>query len=255
MNFQTILIDDEPLARKRLARLLSKYEGIFEIIAEAGNGKEGLEKIEQHKPDLIFLDIEMPLMNGFQMLQNLKHMPIVVFSTAYDQFAIKAFEQNSIDYLLKPVEQSRLDVTVNKLKQFNKVSSSSPALDVNNLMSLIDSLKPKKEITAIPVKIGDRIVIVNFSEIAYFEAKEKYVFIYTTQGKEYLIDDSLNTLEEKLPSNFIRIHRAYMINKNKVKELRKSFKGNLVVYMDDVNQTKLTSGVTHTAELKEKLGL
>ncbi len=255
MNFQTILIDDEPLARKRLSRLLSKYEGVFEIIAEAGNGKEGLEKIEQHKPDLIFLDIEMPLMNGFQMLQNLKHMPIVVFSTAYDQFAIKAFEQNSIDYLLKPVEQSRLDITVNKLKQFNKVSSSSPVLDVNNLMSLIDSLKPKKEITAIPVKIGDRIVIVNFNEIAYFEAKEKYVFIYTTQGKEYLIDDSLNTLEEKLPANFIRIHRAYMINKNKVKELRKSFKGNLVVYMDDVNQTKLTSGVTHTAELKEKLGL
>ena len=196
----------------------------------------------------------MPIMNGFEMLKNLSHMPMVIFSTAYDQFAIKAFEQNSIDYLLKPIEQSRLDITVNKLKQFNK-TVSSPTLDVNNLLSLIDSLKPKKEITAIPVKIGDRIVIVNFTEISYFEAKEKYVFIYTTQGKKYLIDDSLNTLEEKLPAYFIRIHRAYMINKNKVKELRKSFKGNLVVYMDDANQTKLTSGVTHTAELKDKFGL
>src|SRR6218665_3218595 len=115
-KFKTILIDDEPLAISRLKRLLGEYEAI-QVIAEAVNGREGLEKIEDLRPDLIFLDIEMPLMSGFEMLSRLTYMPVVVFATAFDQYAIKAFEENSIDYLLKPVEKDRLGKTIEKLQQ------------------------------------------------------------------------------------------------------------------------------------------
>ncbi|WP_310587864.1 LytR/AlgR family response regulator transcription factor [Emticicia agri] len=115
--FKTILIDDEPLAISRLKRLLSHYSAVISIIDEAHNGQEGLEKIEAQKPDLIFLDIEMPLMTGFEMLANLSYMPKVIFSTAYDQYAIRAFEENSVDYLLKPIEAERLEKTIEKLKK------------------------------------------------------------------------------------------------------------------------------------------
>ena len=115
-TWKTVIIDDEQLARQRLMRLLKPYE-IFDIIGEAANGQDGLEKIEELQPELIFLDIEMPVLNGFEMLLLLKHQPKVVFTTAYDQYAIKAFEEDSVDYLLKPIETDRLEKTIRKLQQ------------------------------------------------------------------------------------------------------------------------------------------
>src|ERR1700710_3262244 len=114
-SWKTIIIDDEQLARQRLARLLAPYDTI-DIVAEAVNGEDGFKKIESLLPDLIFLDIEMPVFNGFEMLAKLKHQPKVFFNTAYDQYAIKAFEEDSIDYLLKPVETERLEKTIKKLQ-------------------------------------------------------------------------------------------------------------------------------------------
>ena len=114
-TWKTLIIDDERLARQRLVRILKPYKHI-DIIGEAANGRDGLEKIEELKPDLIFLDIEMPVFNGFEMLRQLKHQPKVVFTTAYDQYAIKAFEEDSIDYLLKPVEANRIEKTIEKLQ-------------------------------------------------------------------------------------------------------------------------------------------
>jgi two-component system LytT family response regulator len=123
---KTIIIDDEAIGLKRLKKLLTNYP-LFDVVAEATNGREGLELIESLKPDIIFLDIEMPVMNGFDMLRLVMHHPKVVFTTAYDQYAMKAFEENSIDYLLKPIEKERLDLTVSKLQTSN---SFTPDLNI-----------------------------------------------------------------------------------------------------------------------------
>ena len=137
---KTIIIDDEAIGLQRLKRLLGTYQ-LFDVVAEASNGREGLELIESLKPDVIFLDIEMPVMNGFDMLRLVMHHPKVIFTTAFDQYAIKAFEENSIDYLLKPIEKERLDLTVNKLQ-----SATTNTPDLHVLQTLIDSIKPKAEI-------------------------------------------------------------------------------------------------------------
>lgn len=128
--WKTIIIDDEQLARQRIKRLLAQYDEV-DVVAEAENGAEGLELIQLHQPDLIFLDIEMPILNGFEMLAKLSNPPKVVFTTAYDQYAIKAFEEGSIDYLLKPIETERLDKTIKKLKQ---TALSAPQLPIEELI-------------------------------------------------------------------------------------------------------------------------
>ena len=117
-------------------------------------------------------------------------------------------------------------------------------------MKLIDGIKPQKEITAMPVKIGDKILLIKMEDIAYFEAKEKYVFIHNTEGKEYLIDFTLTTLEEKLPPQFIRVHRAFIVNKEKIKEVQKYFDGRYVLKINDKTDSKIISGSTYTKEVK-----
>ncbi len=245
--FKTVLIDDEPLAIKRLKRLLEKYSGIIEVVGEAGNGKAGLELTEQLQPDLVFLDIEMPVLNGFEMLQQLKHMPKIIFTTAYEAYAIKAFEENSIDYLLKPVEAERLDKAIEKLKRLGTVQQeTNPQL----LQQLINGLQPKKEIKSIPVKIGDRILLIKPEQIAYLEAKEKYVFLYTDDGKEYLTDYTISSLEEKLAPPFLRVHRAIIINTDKIKEVHRGFNSTYIIKMKDVHETKINTGRSFSDSIK-----
>lgn len=233
---KTIIIDDEELARLRLIRLLKNYTDIIEVIDEAVNGEDGLHKIEQHKPDLIFLDIEMPVYNGFEMLSRLKHSPRVIFTTAYDQYAVKAFEEDSIDYLLKPVEAERLERTIQKLERVNKQEEVSLPLE-----SLLKQLSLKKDCKTITVKIGDRILLIKPEDIAYIEAEDKYVFLCCLDGKKHLTDFTITGLEEKLPDSFIRISRSTLINTDHISEIRKSFNGSLVFVMKDREGIKLSS--------------
>ncbi len=257
---KTILIDDEPLAISRLKRLLANYGTTIQIIDEAHNGQEGLEKIESLKPDLIFLDIEMPLMTGFEMLANLSYMPMVIFSTAYDQYAIRAFEENSVDYLLKPIEAERLEKTIEKLKKLEDKKEDS-SLNAN-LMQLLEQLKIKedalrtpaqKQTTAhsISVKSGERILFIPLTEISYFEAEDKYVFLNTTDGKQYLTNYTITGLEEKLPDNFVRVSRSAIVNSFHIKELQKYFNGKYLVVMRDSKTTKLETGSTYGDNLKK----
>lgn len=248
MNFRTILIDDEPIAISRLKRLLGEYTDTFEIIDEASNGQEGLDKIEFHKPDLIFLDIEMPLLSGFEMLSKLEYMPMVIFVTAFDQFAIKAFEENSIDYLLKPIEKERLEKTVHKLKKLS--DNQQIKLSPSSILGLFEQIKPKKEIHSISVKSGDKILFIAFNEISNFQAEEKYVFLNTTDGKQYITNYTIANLEEKLPDSFIRISRSCIVNSMKIKELERYFNGKYLVVMHDQKQSKLETGVSFHDNLK-----
>jgi two-component system LytT family response regulator len=253
---KTILIDDEPLALSRLRRLLEKHNDVFTIVSEAKNGAEGLLEIDKFNPDVIFLDIEMPLLNGFEMLAKLTKMPLVIFSTAYDQYAIRAFEENSVDYLLKPVENERLIKTIEKIRNITKAGSNMP-IGVNpyseNLLKLLEEMKPKKEIFSLSVKSGDRILLIPLTEITHFEAEEKYVFLNTLDGQKYLLNYTLTSLEEKLPQQYLRISRAGIVNSHHIKEIQKHFNSKFVIIMRDRKASQLTSGSTYGEAIRHLL--
>ena len=246
--YKTILIDDEQIALGRLKRLLSNFEGTFDLIGEAMNGHEGIQRIESLKPDLVFLDIEMPLMTGFEMLSRLTYMPLVVFVTAYDQYAIKAFEENSIDYLLKPVEKERLFKTVEKLKTIKPAQEKS--LTHESLLQLIHQMNPKKEIHSISVKSGERILFISLADISFFQAEDKYVLLNTVDSRQYIMNYTISSLEEKLPAGFVRISRSTIVNTARIKEMERYFTGKYLVVMNDQKQSKIESGTTYQDNLK-----
>jgi two-component system LytT family response regulator len=247
--WKTIIIDDEQLARQRLARLLKPFDEI-DIIAEAFNGQDGLEKIEKLHPDLVFLDIEMPVFSGFEMLSRLKHQPKVIFITAYDQYAVKAFEEDSLDYLLKPVETERLEKTIKKLRQ-----TQSPPPDYLQLEALLKQLHHKNEVKTLTVKIGDKILLIKLDSIIYIEAEDKYVFLHTSDGRKHLTDFTIGSLEEKRPGQFVRIHRSYLINSDHIKEIRKGFNGAFVFVMANAENTRLTSSRSNSEALRDRFGM
>ena len=250
--FKAIVIDDEPAARRLMKSLLLEHSDVVEVIDEAGNGGEAIQKIETLKPDLIFLDIQMPDFTGFEVIEKLNHKPNIIFTTAYEQYAIKAFETFSIDYLLKPIKEERLQQSMYKLKQFGKVNAQ---LDVNGLHQIIQQLKAPQKATALPIKTGDRIILIRFENIAYLEAQDKYVFVFTSDGQKHLTDQTLSVLEEKLPQSFYRIQKSYIINKEKIKEMHKHFNGRFLFVMDDKSATRLTSGRTYYDQIKAEFGL
>ena len=246
-TLKTIIIDDEPLARQRIKRLLQEYNFI-EILAEGAHGKEGLELISELDPDLVFLDIEMPVMNGFEMLAGLSRQPKIIFTTAYDQYALKAFEENSVDYLLKPIEKERLAKAMLKLQAGAFQQKDNLPL----LQQLIEQLKPQKEISTLTVKIGDRMLLVKLRDIYHIGAEEKYVFLHTTDGHKHLTDFTLASLEGRLPANFVRVHRSSIINSQWIKEIRRSFNGAFVFVMDDANNSRISSSRGYGEELRQR---
>jgi len=245
-QWNALIIEDEPLARQRLKRLLSAHQTIT-IIGEAANGAEGLQLIEALKPDLIFLDIEMPVLTGFDMLSRLKKTPKVIFTTAYDQYAVKAFEEESVDYLLKPIEKERLAKAVIKLQQFENAGDFIIPLEL-----LMKQLNVKKAIKTLTVKIGERILLIKLEELVFMEAEEKYVFLQTLDGTRHLTDFTLSGLEEKLPEQFMRISRAYIINTEMIREIRKGFNGAFFFIMNDSKGSKLNSSRSYGAGIRER---
>lgn len=248
--YKTLIIDDENLARERLKLLLTRFQTYFEIIDEASNGDEAFEKIENLKPDLIFLDIQMPGKNVFEMLSEISHKPIVVFCTAYDSYTLQAFENLSIDYLLKPVEKERIEVTVSKLEHLHRGA---------HIGDIIDKLKnidfKKKYPTAIPYKVGERIVLVKLSDITYFEADNKYVDFYDVESKKYVTEQTLQSLEKVLPPEFLRISKSAIVNFDFVKELHKYFRGKYILILNDLKGSKIETGANYRDQINEKFRL
>jgi two-component system, LytTR family, response regulator len=251
-KYRTLIADDEQPARDRLRKLLCEYPDKIELVGEANNGIECLEMIDRLKPDLLFLDIQMPGLTGFEVLQQSIHSPIVIFCTAFDEFALKAFETNSIDYIVKPIKAERISMSIEKL---DTLRQNSDKLDLLRIIDNYMSLTPVKEITALPVKLGDRMLLVRIEDIIYFSAEEKYVTIHSRDGKAYLSDLPLKNLEEKLARQFLRIRRSLLINRNHIKEIRKHFGSRFIIKMDDTNQIRLTSGRNYYGKIKTILEL
>lgn len=247
LNQTAVIVEDELHARLRLRQLLKAHLHI-EIVAEAANGEQGLAMIKEHKPDLVFLDIQMPLLNGFEILKQLNYSPKIIFTTAYEEFALKAFEHNSIDYLLKPFSAERLQKAIQKLEKL------SQGLDMQQLEKIMSHIQQEKKSGSITVTQGNKIIIIPYSDIIFLKATEKCIEIHDTKNRNCLIYNSLQKLiEEKLPDHFLQVHRAYIINKNYIQSIKKSLRGQLVFEMNDVQQTSITTGKTYVKEVREAL--
>jgi len=249
---RAIVIDDEPAARRLMKTMLQEHADVVQVIAEAGNGGEAIQKIEELSPDLIFLDIQMPDLTGFEVIEKLSRKPTIIFTTAFEQYAIKAFESFSIDYLLKPIKEERLNQSIEKLKHFGKLNAS---IDIAGLQEVIKQFQVPPKATALTIKSGDRIILLRFEDISYLEADDKYVFVYNTDGQKYLTDQSLSALTEKLPPQFYRIQKSYIINKDRVKEMHRHFNGRYLFIMEDKPATRLTSGRTYHDDIKAHFDL
>lgn len=250
--FSAIVVDDEPAARRLMRSLLSEHSSVIRVIDEASGGKEAIHKIEELKPDVVFMDIQMPDLTGFEVIEKLSRQPNIIFTTAYEQYAIKAFETFSIDYLLKPIKEERLSQSIEKLKLFGKINQ---VMDLSGLQELIRQLQEPKKATALTIKTGDRITLLRFENISYLQAEDKYVYIYTLDGQKFLTDQTLTALEEKLPSQFFRIQKSYIINKEKIKEMHRHFNGRYLFIMDDKSSNRLTSGRTYNDLIKSMFSL
>ncbi len=206
---RAILIDDEPLARTVVAEYLQNWPQI-EIIQECNDGFEGVKAIMQHQPDLIFLDIQMPKVNGFEMLELVDDPPSVIFTTAFDEYAIRAFEEHAIDYLLKPFSQQRFDKAIQKF-----VDQHEPAQNIQNTKQLLDNL-PSPATERIVVKTGTKIKIIPVADVLFLAADDDYVNIRTAEGS-YLKNKTMAYFEQMLdPRQFVRVHRSYIL---KVQEI------------------------------------
>lgn len=212
-KLRTIIIDDEKLAREIVKNYCSQIDEL-EIIDECGNGFDGIKSINSNKPDLIFLDIQMPKLNGFEMLELIEDKPKIIFTTAFDQYALKAFEVNAIDYLLKPFSEERFADAVNKVTK-EQLSTSDEKVE-----KLKSHLEEEIEfLDRVIVKQNQKINIIPIDKVFYFEAQDDYVMIHTLDGK-YLKQKTMKYFEDHLdPKNFIRIHRSNIVNISFIKEI------------------------------------
>ena len=216
---KAIIIDDERLARNELKKLLLEFPEI-EVIEEATNAKEGIEKIEMLNPDLIFLDIQMPGKTGFDMLQELDRIPQVIFTTAYDEYALKAFEVNALDYLMKPIEPKRLADALQKLIQAEEKELAAQQAVSRGLLTENDQVF---------VKDGERCWFVKLSEVRLFESVGNYAKVYFA-GNKPLILKSLNALEERLDEKtFFRANRKHIVNLRMIEKIEPYFNGGLIL--------------------------
>jgi len=247
--FRTLIVDDEELARLRMRKLLEPFADKVEILGEAQDGVQALEKIRALKPDLVFIDIQMPGMTGLEVISQLKNdeIPWVVFATAFDEYAIKAFEESAVDYLLKPIEADRLKATIAKLERLN--SKANPAI-MDTVRKLMEGQNPATNyLQRIQVKIGDRTLLLNIEQTIRFEAEDKYTTVHTDESK-YVIDTPLVELEARLdPSKFMRIHRAHLVNISRIAEIQRQFGGRLKVVLND----KLKSGLPVSRNFVDKV--
>ena len=227
MKTTCIIVDDEKLARDLLREYLESFEEM-ELVAECAKGSEAVEKINKLKPDVIFLDVQMPGMSGFDVLEEIDHEPYVIFTTAYDQYAIKAFEKNAVDYVLKPLDEERFRLAVNRALKRKKQENST-------IDDLLKSLQVETKRSAyeshVFVQKSEKLFNLPVEEIIFLEASGDYTII-TTKADQFVSSSGIGKLEEILnPETFIRVHRSTIINLNSLKEIERHFNGGMVVKM------------------------
>jgi two-component system LytT family response regulator len=253
---RAFLVDDEPLALKRLSRLLTS-SGRVEITGSAIDPLAAVTAIRELQPEVIFLDIQMPELSGFDVVAQLEPQPLVVFTTAYDQFALRAFEVNSVDYLLKPVTIQHLERALSKLERILTGSEARP-----QMQQLLDQITAAARNTSeaqypqrLPSRIGERIEFVDLAQVTHFFAMDKLTWA-ATPAKNYVLDWTIHDLEKKLdPQKFVRIHRSTIVALGYIQELHPMFAGRMLARLKDSRRTELNVARERVRELKERLGI
>jgi two-component system LytT family response regulator/two-component system response regulator LytT len=262
MVLKAVLVDDEQLARDELGYLLEQVGGV-QVLGQAGNGVEALTTIEKLQPDVVFLDVQMPGLTGFEVARRLldsRAVSQIVFVTAYDQHAIEAFEVNAVDYLLKPVEQGRLVVAVDRARR--RVASDRPvepganvnSAELEKIIQAVAERQSRRERLAI--KVGERFLLVQSAEIIYASLADDGITVVTSQYAGTSNYRTLDELHERLdPTVFWRVHRSHLVNINKIKEIVPWFSRNYILRMKDDKTTEIPVSRTHTRRLREYLKL
>ncbi len=262
MPLSTLIIDDEQLARDELNFLLKNVEDV-QVIAQGKNGVEGVSLIREHSPDLVFLDVQMPGLDGFGVIKKLLDkkvaMPQVIFATAFDQYAVKAFEVNAVDYLLKPFDKKRVAQAVEKAKARKKDAAANPEAKFETLVKLLEAQSQPQAATRsskIMIRAAGRLMLVDQKDICYASIEDGVISVVTAQMEG---QSNCRTLEELLesldPGQFWRAHRGYVVNINRIKEVVPWFKSSYQLRMDDKKQTEVPVSRAQTKRLRELFGL
>jgi len=249
-KIRTLIVDDEPLAREKIVDMLAG-DAEIEIVGECGDGLAAVAAIEAHKPDLLFLDVQMPELDGFGVLEVIEETPVIIFVTAYDQYALRAFEVHALDYLLKPFDRERFNKALQRAK--HQIARERAGAAPQELIALLADLKARpKPLERLVIKAGGRVFFLRVDEIDWIEAAANYVKLHV--GREsHLLRETINGLAAKLdPDKFLRIHRSIVINLERVKELQPWFHGDYVIILQD--GTQLTSSRNYREQLRNLLG-
>ena len=251
-RIRVLLVDDEPLAREMLREMLQGDPSV-EIVGESCNGLEALEAIRAESPDLIFLDVQMPEVGGFEVLTSLgkEKLPYVIFVTAYDKYAVRAFEVQALDYLLKPFDQERFDVSWQRAKA--QMQRDRDGVTDQRILALLEEMKAgNKYLERLVIKAGGRIYFLETGEIDWIEAEGNYVSVHSAR-KSHLLRETISSLEAQLdPKKFVRIHRSSIVRLDFIQELQPWFHGEYRVILQD--GTQLTLSRNHRDKLQEALG-
>lgn len=252
---RAFVVDDEHLAVRRLGRMLEET-GRVELTGSSTDPVDALAALGERTIDVLFLDIQMPGMTGFEMLGMLDPQPLVVFTTAYDQYALQAFEVNSIDYLLKPVEERHLARALDKIERWQQSPQEAP--DWKQVVAqLAGALKEKAAAypERIASRLGERIQILDLAQVTHFFARDKLTYA-AMEGKNYVVDHSVSELEQKLdPRRFCRIHRSTLVNLAYAREVDAWFGGRVLLRLKDTKGTELQVAKERAGELKKRLGV
>ncbi|MEW6367225.1 MAG: LytTR family DNA-binding domain-containing protein [Acidobacteriota bacterium] len=255
MRYRAIVVDDEELAVKRLVRLLAEI-GNVDVIETAMSGPEAVRKIDAENPDIVLLDIQMPGMTGFDVLRRIKRQPLIIFATAYDEYALRAFEENSIDYLLKPIERDRLAAAMQKIDRLRSGSGDSrpgQLLAIEEMLKRIESRQQHRR-TNISVRVGNKTLVLDIASISAFVSEDRLVFAWVDE-KAYAVDLTLDEIESRLAAcRFLRIHRSAIVNLDFVGEIHSWFGGKLRIRLKRGNR-ELTVSRARAQTLRDALSL
>jgi two-component system LytT family response regulator/two-component system response regulator LytT len=259
MSLSAIIVDDEQLARDELAYLLKNSDDV-NVVAQGKNGLEALSLIKEHNPDLVFLDVQMPGLDGFGVIKRLHdkkiRLPKIIFATAFDQYAVKAFEVNAVDYLLKPFDKKRVEQSVQKARS-QQESEELPAEKIDNLVRMLQAPKPQSQ--KILLKAVGRMFLVDQREICYASIEDGVITVVTAGNTGMEGHSNCRTLEELLdsldPGMFWRAHRSYLVNINRIREVVPWFKSSYQLRMDDKKQSEIPVSRAQTKRLRELFGL
>jgi two-component system LytT family response regulator len=245
-NLKAVIVEDHPDSLKQLKVLLSQFPQI-QLAGEANDGTSALELICRCRPDLVFLDIHLPDMNGFQVLEKLPYEPAIIFTTAYDQYAVKAFEVNSVDYLLKPVSKERLETAIARVMNLKTVSYTHVLKTLESLM-----YRKSKHIR-FSIQKTDQLLVIPQEEVYFFEVKERYLYL-CTYDSAFFYNATLKQLEESLdPDLFLRINKSNIVSLDKIRCLKRDYMNRYRLILKDKNSTKLKISRHCLKPLREKL--